>query len=318
MKAAIVSALGDAPSYGEFREPEPGDGEIVVTVHAAPLSPIVKSLVAGTHYASGKCGDFVPGVDGVGTDPAGKRVYFLFPKAPFGSMAEKALALQSMVAPVPDALSDEQAAAITTAGLASWIALSRRARLQKGDTVLVNGATGAAGGMAIQTARYFGASKVIAVGRSRVKLERLDADVKIALDDDADRSLRDQFDRGVNVVLDFVWGEPARRVLRAATKDRGAKTGEARLRFVQLGTVAGDEIQLRGDMLRSTGLELVGSGIGSVSVNELLTGAGELLAAAPAAGFRAPFESLPLSAVTDAWNQEPDVRYLLLPAMTLA
>jgi NADPH:quinone reductase-like Zn-dependent oxidoreductase len=178
----------------------------------------------------------------------------------------------------------------------------------------VNGATGAAGGMATQIARHFGASRVIAVGRSKLKLERVDADVKIAWGDDADRLLRAQFDQGVNVVLDFVWGEPAVRVLRAATKDRGARAGEPRLRVVQLGTVAGDEIPIRGDMLRSTGLELIGSGIGSVSVKELLAGAGELLAAAPGAGFRAPFESLPLSAVTDVWNEESDVRRLLLPS----
>lgn len=169
------------------------------------------------------------------SSPAGAtfvRVYFLFPRAPFGSMAERALARDDMLVPVPDLLSDEQAAAIATAGLASWTALSRRAPLQKGATVLVNGATGAAGSMAIQTARYFGARKVIAVGRNVRKLERLDADVKIALDDDVDRALREHFDRGVDVVLDFLWGEPAARVLRAATKDRGSRAGEPPLRFV--------------------------------------------------------------------------------------
>jgi NADPH:quinone reductase-like Zn-dependent oxidoreductase len=314
MKAAVVNAFGVPPSYGDFREPEPGESQTVVTVSAAPLSPIVKALASGRHYASGKAGGFVPGVDGVGTDPTGRRVYFLFPVAPFGSMAQRALAVNEMLVPVPDLLSDEQAAAIATAGLASWVALSRRAPLQRGDTVLVNGATGAAGGMATQIARHFGASRVIAVGRSAAKLERIDADVKIAWDDDADRLLRAQFDQGVNVVLDFVWGEPAVRVLRAATQDRGARAGEPRLRVVQLGTVAGDEIPIRGDMLRSTGLELIGSGIGSVSVKELLAGASELLAAAPGAGFRAPFESLPLSAVTDVWNEESDVRRLLLPS----
>ena len=312
MKAAIVDTLGVAPSYGDFPEPEAGEGETVVTVRAAPLSPIVKSLVAGKHYTSGKSGGFVPGVDGVGTDPSGKRVYFLFPKAPFGSMAEKALAWEHMLVPVPDALSDEQAAATATAGLASWIALSRRAQLQRGDTVLVNGATGAAGGMALQIARHFGASKVIAVGRNKDKLQRLDANARIVLDDEADRLLRHQFDQGVNVVLDFVWGEPASRVLRAATTGRGSRAGEPRLRYVQLGTVAGEEISLRGDMLRSTGLELIGSGIGSVSVSELLAGAGELLAATPAAGFRAPFKSLPLSDVAAAWSEEADERCLLM------
>ena len=313
VKAAIVDALGAIPSYGDFPEPVPGEHETVVTVHAAPLSPIVKALAAGRHYTSGTGAGFVPGVDGVGTDPAGHRVYFLFPRAPFGSMAEKALVANALLAPVPDALSDEQAAAVATAGLASWIALSRRAPLREGDTVLVNGATGAAGAMALQTARHFGARKLVAVGRSAAKLERLDADVKIPLDADADERLREQFERGVDVVLDFVWGEPALRVLRAATQKRGARRGEPRLRFVQLGTVAGDELALRGDMLRSTGLELLGSGIGSVSVEDLLTGAGELLAAAPAAGFHAAFESLPLSAVRDAWHEPADVRRLFLP-----
>jgi NADPH:quinone reductase-like Zn-dependent oxidoreductase len=313
MQAAVVNSFGVPPSFQDFSDPEAGDGEAVVTVHAAALSPIVKALASGRHYASGASAGFVPGVDGVGTDGTGRRVYFLFPKAPFGSMAEKSLVASQMTVPVPDNLSSECAVAVATAGLASWIALSRRARLQSGETVLVIGATGSAGSMALQTARYFGASKVIAVGRDEAKLMRLDADVKIALKDDADNALRAQFDQGVDVVLDFVWGEPAVRVLRAATKDRGSRTGEPRLRYVQLGTVAGDEIAIRGDMLRSTGLELIGSGIGSVAVKELLAGAGELLAAAPAAGFNAPFTSMPLRAVADAWNGDSNVRYILTP-----
>jgi NADPH:quinone reductase-like Zn-dependent oxidoreductase len=294
MKAVVVNSFGVPPTFQDFREPEAGEDETVVTVHAAALSPIVRGLASGKHYASGTTAGFVPGVDGVGIDSTGRRVYFLFPKAPFGSMAEKSLAANSMIVPIPDSLSDERAAAIATAGLASWIALSRRAKLQKGETVLVNGATGSAGSMALQTARYFGASKVIAVGRNQAKLDPLNADVKIALDKGADQALRAQFDQRVDVVLDFVWGEPAMRVLGAATRDRGSRAGEPRLRYVQLGTAAGDEIPIRGDMLRSTGLELIGSGIGSVAVKDLLTGAGELLAAAPAAGFSAPFTSLPL------------------------
>lgn len=313
MKAVVVNTLGVPPSFQDFREPEAGEGEAVVTVHAAALSPIVRSLAMGRHYASDAGAGFVPGVDGVGVDAAGRRVYFLFPKAPFGSMAEKSLAATSMIVPIPHTLSDEAAAAIATAGLASWIALSRRAKLQKGETVLVNGATGSAGGMALQTARYFGASKVIAVGRNKAKLQQLHADVKIALDDDADGALRAQFQQRVDVVLDFLWGEPASLVLRAATQNRGSRVGEPRLRYVQLGTTAGDEIPIRGDMLRSTGLELIGSGIGSVAVRDLLAGAGELLAAAPAAGFTAAFETLPLSAFGDAWDGDPNVRYILTP-----
>jgi NADPH:quinone reductase-like Zn-dependent oxidoreductase len=313
MKAAIVRTFGAPPSYGDFRDPESTKTETVVSVRAAPISPIVRALASGKHYTSTSHAGFVPGVDGVGVDPTGRRVYFLFPTAPFGSMADKCLVSRNMMVPLPTELSDEQAVAIANAGLASWTALTRRARLQRGSTVLVNGATGAAGSMATQTARYLGATKVIAVGRNQSALERLHADVKIALDADADSALRTQFDQGVDVVLDFLWGEPAARILRAATKDRGSRTGEPRLRFVQLGTAAGLETTLLGDMLRSTGLELIGSGIGSVAIQELIAGAGELLTVARSAGFTAPFEAVSLSAVTSVWNEETQVRRLLLP-----
>jgi len=311
MKAAVVKTFGIAPSFQDFRDPQAGDGDSVVTVRAAALSPIVKALAAGRHYASSATAGFVPGVDGVGIDGAGRRVYFLFPKAPFGSMAERSLVASEMMVPVPETLSDVRAAAIATAGLASWIALSRRARVLAGETVMVIGATGSAGSMALQTARYLGAGKVIAIGRNEERLAALDADVKIALNDSADEALSTQFGERVDVVLDFVWGEPATRVLKAATQRRGSPAGEPRLRYVQLGTLAGDEIPLRGDMLRSSGVELIGSGIGSVAVKDLLVGAGELLAAAPRAGFNTPFESLPLRSIADAWNGDPDVRYIL-------
>jgi NADPH:quinone reductase-like Zn-dependent oxidoreductase len=270
-------------------------------------------LAAGKHYASaGKTG-FVAGVDGVGTDHDGRRVYFLFPRAPFGSMAEKALVSSTLLVPVPDELADDKAAAIATGGLASWVALTRRAKLQKGESVLITGANGAAGRMALQIARYLGAHKTIAVARTLSKLDGLDADVMIALNETSDDALRTLFDSGIDIVLDFVWGEPASRLLKAAASKRGSPAGEPRLRYVQLGTLAGDEIPLRGDMLRSSGLELLGSGIGSVAVKELLAGAGELLAAAPAAAFAPPFKTLPLSKVAEAWSGDPGSRYIIQP-----
>jgi len=313
MKAAVVTEFGRPPAYRDFREPVAGEGDTIVQVQAAPLSPIVRALASGRHYTSSAQADFVPGVDGVGTDPAGRRVYFLFPKAPFGSMGERALVSGDMVVPVPDDLSNVRAAAVATGGLASWVALTRRAPITPGATVLINGATGAAGGMAVQIARHFGAGRIVAVGRSRERLGELDVDARIVLDDAADASLRASFDVGVDVVLDFLWGEPARRVIAAATTNRGSGAGEPRMRYVQLGTVAGDEISLRGDALRSSGIELMGSGIGSVAVQELLSGARELLGAATAAGFDAPVTTCPLAAVAEAWVGPSDVRYILCP-----
>lgn len=313
MKAAVVNTFGIPPTYQDFPEPEAAPGEQIITVRAAPLSPIVRALAAGRHYTSGAKAGFAPGIDGVGIDDAGCRVYFLFPKAPFGSMAQRSLVATDMMTPVPDALSDEYAAALVTAGLASWTALSRRARLVGGETVMVVGATGAAGAMALQVARHLGARKTIAVGRDRARLDRLDADIRIALDGHADAALRAQFDAGVDVVLDFVWGEPAARVLAAATRGRASRSGEPRLRYVQLGNIAGESIAMRADMFRSSGLELLGSGIGSVALRELVLGAGELLAAAAPARFDVPFTSLPLHAIAEAWSGAPDVRYILAP-----
>ena len=158
----------------------------------------------------------------MGRDADGRRVYFLFPKAPFGSMAEKALVSSSSVVPVPEGVADERAAAVVTAGLSSWIALTLRARFRPGETVLVNGATGSAGGLAVQIAAFMGASRIIATGRDKAKLNALPATVeKIALDADADDALRRVFSGGVDVVLDYLWGAPASRVIAAASADRG-------------------------------------------------------------------------------------------------
>ncbi len=228
MKAAVIKTFGVAPSFQDFREPEASEGESVVTVHAAALSPIVKALAAGKHYASGATAGFVPGVDGVGIDGAGRRRSTFFPKAPFGSVAEKSLVTSEMMVPVPEDLPMSAQRQLLLQDSLPGLRF-RDARGAAGESVMVIGATGSAGSMALQIARYFGASKVIAIGRNEKKLAALDADVKIALNDSTDEALSTQFGQRVDVVLDFVWGEPATRVLRAATQRRGSPAGEPSL-----------------------------------------------------------------------------------------
>lgn len=307
MKAAVVHHLGSIPVYGDYPEPHESEGYVVVDVLAAPLSPIVKSLVAGTHYSDKAEAGFVPGIDGVGKDSSGRRVYFLFPQTPFGSMAQKSLVSLDTIVPVPDGVSDERAASVVTAGLSSWVSLTRRAAFQRGETVFINGATGSAGRLAVQIAKYLGASKIIASGRSRAKLEMLpDGVEKIVLDDYADVALRRVFANKVDVVLDYLGGEPASRVIAAATFGRGSRLGESRIRYIQLGSIAGEDILVAASSLRSSGLELLGSGIGSVSISELVSGAGQLLAALPVAGFEAPVMVLPLADVAGSWSDESE------------
>lgn len=315
MRAAIVKEFGAVPVLGNFPEPQPVEGEEVIQVHAAPLSPIVKRLAAGDHYASSATAGFVPGIDGVGIDARGRRVYFLFPRTPYGSMAEKVLVASTSVVPVPDGVSNERAAAVVTAGLSSWIALTLRARFQRGETVLVNGATGSAGGLAVQIAADLGAKKIIATGRNKTKLASLPADVeKIPLDEHADEALRDAFADGVDVVLDYLWGDPASRVIAAATRGRGSREGEPRLRYIQLGSMAGDSIAVSAHAFRSSGLEMLGSGIGSVSMSDLIRGAGELLAATPSGKFDTPVKTLPLASMPEAWlDESDDRRFVFVP-----
>lgn len=87
MKAAIVRVFGRPPHYGDFAEPTPQPGETTVAVTATAVSQLVRSRASGAHYSADTALPFVPGVDGVGRTPDGRRVYFAFPRPPFGSMA---------------------------------------------------------------------------------------------------------------------------------------------------------------------------------------------------------------------------------------
>src|SRR6202050_3061011 len=166
MKAAIVLGAGQTPMYRDFSEPLPSSGESRVTVAAAALSQVVKSRASGAHYSSSGQFPFVVGIDGVGRLDDGTRVYFVLPRAPYGSMAEQTVVPAAQCLPLPDGLDEATAAAIANPGMSSWAAFKERAQLKAGETVLVNGATGTAGRLAVQIAKHLGARKVIATGRN--------------------------------------------------------------------------------------------------------------------------------------------------------
>ncbi len=173
MKAAIVVEAGKTPIYGDFREPVPASGEVRITVSAAALSNLVKGRASGTHYSSSGDLPFVVGVDGVGRLDDGRRVYFVLPKSPWGSMSEQTVLRASQCVPLPGDVDDVTAAAIGNPGMSSWAALQERAKFVKGESVLINGATGTAGRLAIQIAKYMGARKVVATGRNVETLKGL-------------------------------------------------------------------------------------------------------------------------------------------------
>lgn len=302
MKAAIVREAGQPPVYSEFDEPCAGPGEVLIDVSAAPLSHVTKARASGAHYSAAAGIPFVVGLDGTGRRPDGQRVYFFMPRAPFGSLASRTVVSASQCVPLPDDVDDITAAAMAVPAMSSWAALKERAGFVSSETVLVNGATGTSGRLAVQIARHLGAKKIIATGRNPVVLDALGglgANVTISLAQD-ERVLSDaldqQFRGGVDVVLDYLWGQSAERLLAAAAKIANP------LRFVQIGSIAGPTILLSAQALRSFPLELFGSGIGSLPLPRILNAVGEVLRAAAIGGFVAATKAVPLADLEQHWS----------------
>ncbi|ACM29919.1 quinone oxidoreductase family protein [Rhizobium rhizogenes] len=304
MKAAIVRGAGQQPAYEDFEKPALSAGENLVHVSAAAISQIVKSRASGAHYSSANQFPFVVGIDGVGRLEDGGRVYFVLPRAPYGSMADVAPVPSNRCIALPDDLDDVTAAAIANPGMSSWAAFRERARLEPGETVLINGATGTSGRLAVQIAKYLGAAKVIATGRnadSLKALERLGADVTIPLTQDKptlEAAFKEQFAGGVDVVLDYLWGESAESLLSSAAK---AGKDAVPIRYVQIGAISGADISLPGAVLRSSAITLMGSGIGSISLDRLVNAIAELFHATVPGGFEIATTVAPLSEVEKAW-----------------
>jgi len=310
MKAAVVTAAGKTPIYADFNDPVAKEGEEIITMRAAALSNLTKGRASGSHYSSAGIFPAVAGTDGVGVTKDGRRVYFAMPEAPFGSIAELCPIAPRRCVEIPDSLDDITAAAIANPGMSAWASLVERAHLVKGETVLVNGATGTAGRVAVQLAKYLGAAKVIATGRNAQELEelkRIGADVAIpfALGPQNptgagafEEALKETFASGIDVVIDYLWGESAKTILSAL-----AKTVEDKeCRFVQVGSSGGEaEIALPAAVLRSSAITLMGSGIGSVSRAGLAQSIRSTFEAVGPAGLTVATRVVPISEVETVW-----------------
>ena len=320
MNAAVVSSFDAPPRFATFEEPVAGDGELLVNVTAAGLHPIVKSVANGSHYGSTGVLPFVPGVDGVGRLADGRRVFFGAVRSPFGTFAERTLASAKMYLPLPDGLDDAVAAGLANPAMSSWAALKARAKFVAGESVLILGATGVAGQLAVQIAKRLGARRVIAAGRNPAALEKLKAlgaDAVISLEQEK-AALVDAFRAeiagdGVDVVLDYLWGAPAESVL-AAIAQKGLSHSSPRIRFVQIGNSAGATITLAGATLRSSGLELLGSGFGSASLTEIFAAVGEFFKEAAARPFDVEIKTVALKDVEPVWSEvEKGARIVFQP-----
>jgi len=308
VNAAVVDSYTSPPRYKDFADPVAVDGERLVRVLAAGLHPIVKSLANGSHYGSTGKFPFVAGVDGVGELEDGTHVYFGAARPPFGTFSELSVAQNDFLIPLPAGLDDATVAAIANPGMSSWVALKARAKFVSGESVLILGATGSAGQLAIQIARRLGARHIVAAGRhiNADNLKAIGADSVISLSQERDAlvaALRNEWNQmGVDIVLDYLWGEPAEAVLDAISQ-KGLRHTAPRVRYVQIGGSAGPAITLPAATLRSSGLELLGSGFGSASMKEIEESIREFFATAAHKPFKMNLRTASLREVESLWNE---------------
>src|ERR1700737_3429140 len=256
MRAAVIERYGEPPVLRDVLEPK-ADGAALVEVTAAPLNPVDLSIASGKFYAGSPPTPYVPGGEGIGrllqNGKAGPRVYFRA-ALPNGAMAERAIVSRDQTVPLPDSVPDGVAAALGTPGMAAYLGLTRRAELKAGETILILGASGVLGTIAVQVARLLGAGRVIAAARDERGLARakeLGADATVDLTQAAGLTDRIKEDSHgpLNVVIDPIWGAPGVAAMEALSPFG---------RFVQLGASAGQEAVVKSGVVRGRYLSVLG------------------------------------------------------------
>lgn len=307
MKAAVLAAATEEPTAAEFPDPAPAEGREIVSLVAAGIHPVVRSLAIGAHYGSTGGYPLIPGVDAVARTADGHLIYTGYAEPPYGTLAERISVPAGMRLELPTGADPFTIAAGMNPGMSSWLPLrSRRAETGALGTVLVLGATGSAGRLAVQNAFELGASRVIAVGRDRVALERLAATgaepvgiagapadstaIAAALGDDAP-----------GLVLDYVWGPVGEAALSALAR-HGMEQDRADISYVEIGASAGDLAAVPASLLRSRRVRITGSGAGSSSLAEIMAGVREYLDVLASGRVDVPVRAFVLAEITAAWR----------------
>lgn len=313
MKAAVIYKKGEMPKYAEFATPIPqNENEILLSVKAVAITNLDKAKASGKHYSSEnknhQSGTLI-GSDGIGLLEDGTRVYA---RGITGTIAEKAVVEKNRMVKLPEGISNAVAAAMPNAIAGSAMALRFRAGIQPGETVLINGATGFTGQMAIQIAQYYGAKNIIVTGRNEKTLQsllELGANEIISLQQD-DESIIKQLkeihqNTPIAIILDYLWGHSAELIF-TALKGNGSFTNK--VRFVSIGSISGENIQLSSGILRSVDLQLSGSGLGSWTKEEVKLLLSEILPEmfllAAQKKLTVNIEEISLIDIEKMWNKE--------------
>ncbi|WP_345211918.1 zinc-binding dehydrogenase [Mucilaginibacter gynuensis] len=298
------------PQYNDVPNPEPqNENEILVNVKAVAIKHFDKGVASGTHYASSgqRGGGKVIGGDGVCLMANGSRVYAI---GVSGMLAEQATIEKGRYVEVPDGVDDATAAALPNAVFGAAMGLKFKANISPGDVVLINGATGFTGRVAVQIARYYGASRIIVTGRNKQSLVDLldlgaDEGVSILLSDDEFLTTIRNLHHAtpINIVIDYLWGRTAELIFTAFKGDGGFTN---RTRYISIGSMAGDLINLSAACLRSTDIQLTGSGLGSWSreqIAELFSSIlPEMFALAAEGKLVVETMQVPITDISSLWN----------------
>ena len=318
MNAAVLHVLGKPPRFEQFPEPVLAEGEVIVKVCAAALKPVDKQIAAGTHYATFRELPAVCGLDGVGHLDDGSRVFFAGARRPYGAMAEHTVVRRVQCFALPDGLNDDIASALPNPGVSAWLTLKERAKLAPGETVLILGATGVTGKLAVQVAKILGAGRVVAAGRNEKALNsllELGADATIQLDKSGEELskifAREAGDKGLQVVIDYLWGPPTEALLAALTRNEFAAIA-SETRLVQVGESASATISLPAAVLRSAPVTIMGTA-GMPAPEILMDAFQQVLAYGLSGKLRVDTERVPLADIESAWLREGRSRLVIIP-----
>ena len=294
MRAARIAELGSPPEPAEI------DGDGAIEIAAVALNPLDLAVGAGRFYGGHPPLPYVPGAEAVGR-LEGKRVYLFgegYGTRRDGLLCERTDFPVERVVPVPDELDDAKAAATGIVGVAAWVPLARLAPVRRGDRVLVLGATGLVGTVAVQVARLLGAERVVAAGRDETKLALLselgaDATVTLAAGDELSARMREACGGdGPTIVFDPIWGEPACAAIDAAAP---------RARLVNLGQSAGPDATITSAAVRGKQLTITGHANVAMAPDDRRAAYEEVAAHVAAGRIRIDFDTFPLDRVAEAW-----------------
>lgn len=321
MKAAVIHAFGDIPHYEEFPDPTHETGDTLIELKAVVLENFDKMTAAGKHYASNHLFPSFPAIvghSGVGIRADGTLVSFGGVKPPYGTMAEMAVVPQQYVpyiSAVPEGVAASVAAALPASALTSLLPLKYGAKLQGGETVLINGATGVSGKVAIQIAKLLGAGRIVGTGRDAGGLRaimQLGADAGIDLkqsDEIITQAFLREAGKGYDLILDFLWGHPTELLLSTLVpKEAGFATH--RTRFIQIGEAAGATISLPAETLRTSGVEMTGAG--NISPEVVPEAVQQVWKWIKEHTLQIDIEEMPLKEIAEAWQRTTEGKRIVI------